>query len=338
MAQSEDYRRRLQQSHGRIKIGDIMSKGSMRKAFGNTLVEIGKKNQNIAVVDADLSSSTKTDIFKEVFPENFVDVGIAEQNLIGVSSGLASTGKNVFASSFAVFETGRAYEIIRNMVCMANLNVKLCATHAGLMTGPDGGTHQAIEDIAIMRVLPNMKVLVPADAHETAEMVRAMAEIDGPVYMRMVRDDVEDIHSEEYKFQLGKADVLREGTDVTLIACGPMVHLALEAADELENDDVSVRVVNMSSIKPLDEEAVIESAENTKGIVTIEDHNIIGGLGSAVSEVVTEKSPAPVYKIGVKDVFGMSGKTEELYSEYGLTVETICSKALKVLALDRKTK
>ena len=308
-----------------------MSKGSMRTAFGNTLVEIEKENQNIAVVDADLSSSTKTDIFKAVFPENFVDVGIAEQNLLGVSSGLASTGKNVFASSFAVFETGRAYEIIRNMVCIANLNVKLCATHAGLMTGPDGGTHQSIEDIAIMRVLPNMKVLVPADANETREMVRTMAKIEGPVYMRMVRDDVEDIYSEDYKFELGKSSVLKDGSDISLIACGPMVKLALEAAEELENDDISVRVINMSSIKPIDEECIIDCARNTKGIVTIEDHSVIGGLGSAVSEIVTETCPSLVYKIGVNDLFGVSGKAEELYNEYGLTVDNICSKALKIM-------
>lgn len=313
-----------------------MSKGSMRTAFGNTLVEIEKENQNIAVVDADLSSSTKTDIFKAVFPENFVDVGIAEQNLLGVSSGLASTGKNVFASSFAVFETGRAYEIIRNMVCIANLNVKLCATHAGLMTGSDGGTHQSIEDIAIMRVLPNMKVLVPADANETREMVRTMAKIEGPVYMRMVRDDVEDIYSEDYKFELGKSSVLKDGSDISLIACGPMVKLALEAAEELENDDISVRVINMSSIKPIDEECIIDCARNTKGIVTIEDHSVIGGLGSAVSEIVTETCPSLVYKIGVNDLFGVSGKAEELYNEYGLTVDNICSKALKILALKNK--
>ena len=222
------------------------------------------------------------------------------------------------------------------MVCIANLNVKLCATHAGLMTGPDGGTHQSIEDIAIMRVLPNMKVLVPADANETREMVRTMAKIEGPVYMRMVRDDVEDIYSEDYKFELGKSSVLKDGSDISLIACGPMVKLALEAAEELENDDISVRVINMSSIKPIDEECIIDCARNTKGIVTIEDHSVIGGLGSAVSEIVTETCPSLVYKIGVNDLFGVSGKAEELYNEYGLTVDNICSKALKILALKNK--
>lgn len=313
-----------------------MRKESMRIAFGNALVEIAKNNQGIVVVDADLSSSTKTDIFKSVFPENFIDVGIAEQNLIGVASGLASAGKNVFASSFAVFETGRAYEIIRNMVCIANLNVKLCATHAGLMTGPDGGTHQSIEDIAIMRVLPNMKVLVPADAVETREMVRKMSEIEGPVYMRMVRDDVENIYSDDYKFQLGKASILRDGNDITLMACGPMVKLALQAAEELENYDISVKVVNMSSIKPIDADTVLSCAKNTKGIVTIEDHSIIGGLGSAVSELVTENYPAFVFKVGVDDSFGMSGRVDELYNEFGLNVENICSAAFKILAMNKR--
>lgn len=313
-----------------------MRKESMRIAFGNALVEIAKNNQDIVVVDADLSSSTKTDIFKSVFPENFIDVGIAEQNLIGVASGLASAGKNVFASSFAVFETGRAYEIIRNMVCIANLNVKLCATHAGLMTGPDGGTHQSIEDIAIMRVLPNMKVLVPADAVETREMVRKISEIEGPVYMRMVRDDVENIYSDDYKFQLGKASILRDGNDITLMACGPMVKLALQAAEELENYDISVKVVNMSSIKPIDADTVLSCAKNTKGIVTIEDHSIIGGLGSAVSELVTENCPAFVFKVGVDDSFGMSGRVDELYNEFGLNVENICSVAFKILATNKR--
>lgn len=308
-----------------------MSKGSMRIAFGNALVEMGKNDLNIAVVDADLSSSTKTDIFKKVFPENFIDVGIAEQNLVGVSAGMASTGKNVFASSFAVFEAGRAYEIIRNMVCIANLNVKLCATHAGLMTGPDGGTHQSIEDIAIMRVLPNMRVFVPADANETKAILKKMAYLKGPAYIRMVRDDVEDIYEEEYEFEIGKANLVKDGKDVTIIACGPALKLAIEAAEELENYNISLRVINMSSIKPIDRDIIIESAENTKGIVTVEDHSIIGGLGSAVSEVVTENCPTLVSKIGINDKFGKSGKSNELYEEYGITVENICSEVLKII-------
>ena len=295
-----------------------METKSMREAFGNALVEIGRNKSDIVVVDADLA-------------ESFVDVGIAEQNLIGVSAGLASAGKNVFASSFAVFETGRAYEIIRNMVCMANLNVKLCATHAGLMTGPDGATHQSIEDIAIMRALPNMRVLVPCDAVETAEMVRAMSEMEGPVYMRMVRDDVENIMSEDYRFQPGKAFTLKEGDDLSIVACGPMVKVALDAAKKLEEDGVNARVINMSTIKPLDREAVLKCASETRGIITVEDHSIIGGLGSAVSEAVCEEHPAYVEKVGVNDTFGMSGKTDELYSEYGLTVENIRKKAADII-------
>ncbi|PSJ30832.1 transketolase [Peptostreptococcus russellii] len=311
-----------------------MSKKSMREAFGNTLVELGEEDQDIVVVDADLSTSTKTDIFKKVFSERFIDVGIAEQNLIGVSSGIASTGKKVFASSFAVFETGRAYEVIRNMTCMANLNVKLCATHAGLMTGPDGATHQSIEDLAIMRVLPNMKVFVPADAYETRQIVRAAAEVEGPVYIRMVRDDVENIYTDEYEFEMGKASLLREGNDLSIVACGPMVRLAIEASDRLRDEGINARVVNMSTIKPIDTDILLDCAQNTRGIITVEDHSVLGGLGSAVSEVVSETIPTKVCKIGVKDLFGMSGKTEELYEQYGLTEDSIYEKAMQMMEIE----
>ncbi|MEG0250422.1 MAG: transketolase family protein [Peptostreptococcus sp.] len=311
-----------------------MSKESMREAFGNTLVELGEEDQEIVVVDADLSTSTKTDIFKKVFSERFVDVGIAEQNLIGVSSGIASTGKKVFASSFAVFETGRAYEVIRNMTCMANLNVKLCATHAGLMTGPDGATHQSIEDLAIMRVLPNMKVFVPADAQETKQIVRLAAKIDGPVYIRMGRDDVKNIYTDEYKFEVGRASVLRDGEDLSIIACGPMLSLAIEAADRLKDEGIDARVVNMSTIKPIDIDTIVDCAQNTRGIITVEDHSVIGGLGSAVSEIVSETIPTKVYKIGVRDVFGMSGKTEELYEQYGLTADNIYDNAMQMMEME----
>lgn len=311
-----------------------MSKESMRKAFGNTLVELGEEDQDIVVVDADLSTSTKTDMFKRVFSERFVDVGIAEQNLIGVSSGIASTGKKVFASSFAVFETGRAYEVIRNMTCMANLNVKLCATHAGLMTGPDGATHQSIEDIAIMRVLPNMKVFVPADAQETREIVRAAANIDGPVYIRMVRDDVENIYTDKYEFEVGCASVLREGKDLSIIACGPMLSYAIEASDKLKDEGINARVVNMSTIKPIDIDMIVDCAQNTRAIITVEDHSIIGGLGSAVSEIVSETIPTKVYKIGIKDIFGMSGETEQLYRQYGLTVDEIYNKSMNIMDIE----
>ena len=254
-----------------------MSKSSMREAFGRALVDIGDEREDLIVVDADLATSTKTQYFKEAFPSRFVDVGIAEQNLIGVSAGLASTGKAVFASSFAVFETGRAYEIIRNTVCIGRLNVKLCASHAGLMTGPDGATHQSLEDIATMRVLPNMKVLVPADAKEAASMVEFMAGDKGPSYMRMVRDDTEDINDHDYVYEFGKGQVLREGKDISILACGPMVKKALDAASQLESADIDARVVNMSTIKPLDIETILACARETRGIITVEDHSIYGG-------------------------------------------------------------
>lgn len=311
-----------------------MSIESMREAFGKSLVEIGKENDNVVVVDADLSKSTKTEYFKKIFPSRFVDVGIAEQNLVGVSAGLASTGKNVFASSFAVFETGRAYEIIRNMVCMAKLNVKLCATHAGLMTGQDGATHQSIEDLSIMRSLPNMRVLVPTDAVEAAQMVKYMSKESGPMYMRMVRDDTKNIHYDNYRFEFGKAEKIKEGNDVAIIACGPMVEKSLVAAKILEVDNIRVKLYNMSTIKPIDIDAIVDAAKNTRGIITVEDHSIIGGLGSAVSEIVCQTYPTRVIRIGVNDEFGMSAKAEELYAHYGITVDNIVKYAKEILDID----
>nr|WP_314277742.1 transketolase family protein [uncultured Peptostreptococcus sp.] len=308
-----------------------MSSSSMREAFGRALVDIGDKSENIIVVDADLSKSTKTEYFKTAFPSRFVDVGIAEQNLLGVSAGLASTGKTVFASSFAVFETGRAYEVIRNTVCIGNLNVKLCASHAGLMTGPDGATHQSLEDIASMRVLPNMKVLVPADAIEAASMTKFMANDKGPTYMRLVRDDTEDINDENYIFELGKGRVLREGRDISILACGPMVKKALDAAVQLEETGISARVVNMSTIKPIDVDLIVSSARQTRGIITVEDHSIFGGLGSSVAEVIVEKCPVKMKIIGVNDSFGMSGRSNDLYRHFGLTSERIVNEAINIL-------
>ena len=308
-----------------------MSKSSMREAFGRALVDIGDEREDMIVVDADLATSTKTQYFKEAFPSRFVDVGIAEQNLIGVSAGLASTGKAVFASSFAVFETGRAYEIIRNTVCIGRLNVKLCASHAGLMTGPDGATHQSLEDIATMRVLPNMKVLVPADAKEAASMVEFMAGDKGPSYMRMVRDDTEDINDHDYVYEFGKGQVLREGKDISILACGPMVKKALDAASQLESADIDARVVNMSTIKPLDIETILACARETRGIITVEDHSIYGGLGSAVAEVVVDHCPVKMKIIGINDSFGMSGNSQDLYRHFGLTSERIVNEALAIL-------
>lgn len=307
---------------------------SMRESFGRALVDMGDTNSKLVVVDADLSKSTKTEYFKSVFPDRFVDVGIAEQNLVGVSAGLAAAGMNVFASSFAVFETGRAYEIIRNLVSIANLNVKLCSSHAGLMTGPDGATHQSIEDIAIMRVLPNMKVLVPADAIEAYQMTKYLAESEGPAYMRLVRDDIENILDDDYSFELGKASQLRDGDDISIIACGPMVSKAVKASDLLAQEGIRARVVNMSTIKPLDESTIDDCAINTRAILTVEDHSIIGGLGSAVSEYVSENCPTRVKKIGVADEFGMSAKAEELYEHFGMTTDDIVNQVRILMGIE----
>lgn len=303
-----------------------MEKRSIREAYGRSLVELGRKNYKVVVCDADLSSSTKTIYFKENFPDRFVDVGIAEQNLIGVSAGLASAGKTVFASSFSVFETERALEVIRNMVCMSNLNVKICSTHAGLMTGEDGATHQSLEDISIMRTLPNMRVLVPADFEEARQMTHFIAEQEGPFYMRMVRDDLNDIYDENYKFEIGKADILLDGDDVAILSCGPMVWNSYEAAMMLKERGIHTRVINMSSIKPIDKNVIIDCAKDVGLIVTVEDHSIIGGLGSAVCEVVCENYPAKVFRLGVEDRFGMSGASSELYEYFGLTPKSIADK------------
>ena len=303
-----------------------MEKRSIREAYGRSLVELGRKNYKVVVCDADLSSSTKTIYFKENFPDRFVDVGIAEQNLIGVSAGLASAGKTVFASSFSVFETERALEVIRNMVCMSNLNVKICSTHAGLMTGEDGATHQSLEDISIMRTLPNMRVLVPADFEEARQMTHFIAEQEGPFYMRMVRDDLNDIYDENYKFEIGKADILLDGNDVAILSCGPMVWNSYEAAMMLKERGIHTRVINMSSIKPIDKNVIIDCAKDVGLIVTVEDHSIIGGLGSAVCEVVCENYPAKVFRLGVEDRFGMSGASSELYEYFGLTPKSIADK------------
>lgn len=307
---------------------------SMRESFGRALVDMGDSNHKLVVVDADLSKSTKTEYFKSVFPDRFVDVGIAEQNLVGVSAGLAAAGMNVFASSFAVFETGRAYEIIRNSVCMGKLNVKLCSTHAGLMTGPDGATHQSIEDIAIMRVLPNMRVLVPADAIEAYQMTKYLANSDGPAYMRLVREDVENILGDDYQFELGKSKVLRDGDDISIIACGPMVSNSIKASDLLRQEGINVRVVNMSTIKPLDTSIIEDCAKNTRVILTIEDHSKIGGLGSAVCEYISEHCPIKVKKIGVPDEFGMSAKAEELYEHFNMTTDDIVDQVRILMGID----
>ncbi|MCC3864762.1 transketolase family protein [Terrisporobacter petrolearius] len=298
-------------------------KRATRESYGATLVELGKEREDIVVLEADLSKATKSEMFAKEFPERFVNVGIAEQNMVGMAAGLASTGKVTFATTFAVFAAGRAFEVIRNSVCYPKANVKIAATHAGITVGPDGGSHQAIEDIALMCSLPNMVVLSPADDIEACKCVKAAAEIDAPVYLRLGRIALDDIYTDEYDFKIGKGNELFSGNDVTIISTGIMVHKSLKAAKELKEEGINARVINMATIKPIDEEIIIKAAKETKGIVTVEEHSVIGGLGDRVSAVVCENAPIIVKKIGVKDVFGESGSPEALLEKHGLTVENI---------------
>lgn len=296
-----------------------MSKKSTRQAYGEALVELGKINKDVVVIDADLSGSTKTSMFKKEFPERHFNVGIAEADLIGTAAGFATCGKVVFASTFAMFAAGRAFEQIRNTVAYPKLNVKIAPTHAGISVGEDGGSHQSVEDIALMRSIPGMVVLSPADAVETKKMIFAAAEYNGPVYIRMGRLDINTILPEDYDFQIGIANTLREGNDVTIAATGLMVERALEAAQTLEKEGISVRVINVGTIKPLDGETILKAAKETKFIITAEEHSVIGGLGSAVSEFLSEVYPTKVKKLGIYDKFGQSGKGEELLEKYDLT-------------------
>lgn len=294
-----------------------------RDAYGKALVALGQSNENIVVLDADLAKSTKTIDFAKAIPERFFDIGIAEQNMIGIAAGLAASGKIPFASSFAMFATGRAFEQIRNSIAYPKLNVKIVATHAGLTVGEDGGSHQAIEDIAIMRAVPNMVVIVPADAVETEKAVQAIAAYEGPVYLRLGRPAVPVLYDESYTFTIGKADILKTGEDVTIVATGIMVSKALEAAKLLAEEGIQAEVINASTIKPLDKETILQSVKKTGRVVTAEEHNIIGGLGSAVAELVTEEFPVPVRRVGVEDVFGESGSPDELLEKYNLTPQAI---------------
>ncbi|MGL5596131.1 MAG: transketolase family protein, partial [Cetobacterium sp.] len=280
---------------------------------------------NIVVLDADLTKSTKTNLFQEAFPERHINVGIAEADLIGTAAGLATCGKIPFASTFAMFAAGRAFEQIRNTVAYPKLNVKIAPTHAGISVGEDGGSHQSVEDISLMRSIPGMVVLSPADATETKKMIFAAAEYNGPVYIRMGRLDVPVLFDDSYDFQIGIANTIKEGTDVTILATGLMTARALEAAEKLQAEGVSVRVVNVGTIKPLDGETVLKAAQETKFIVTAEEHSVIGGLGSAVSEFLSETHPTLVKKVGIYDVFGQSGKAEELLEKYELTATKLIS-------------
>lgn len=290
-----------------------------RNAYGEKLAQLIVENDKIVVLDADLTKSTKTIDAKKACPERHFNAGIAEANMLGMAAGLAASGKTVFASSFAVFATGRAFEIIRNSICYPKLNVKVCATHAGLSVGEDGASHQAIEDVAIMRALPNMKVFVPCDQYETKALIEYVSKIDGPCYVRLGRGKVEDVYNEDTKFDFSKVDVLRKGKDVVLFAMGLMVQEALKAADQLD-----ATVVNVSSLKPIDKESILKLLQEHSRAYALEEHNIIGGLYSAIAEIKAQSSlNTPLYPIGVNDTFGESGKAKDVLNKYGLTSENI---------------
>ena len=310
----------------------MSEKLAQRNYYGKALAELASERPDVVVLDADLAGSTKTSDFKKVCPERFVEVGIAEQNMVGIASGLAASGKTVFASTFGVFATGRCWEQIRLAVAYPRLNVKIVATHCGISVGEDGASHQALEDMAIMRSLPNMTVISPADAYEAYAATKAIADYNGPVYMRMGRAEFPTTTEEGAPFVIGKATVMREGSDVTLVGCGQMVSFCLEAADMLATEGISAEVVNMSTIKPLDAETLLASVGKTGCCVTAEEHSIIGGLGSAVAEVLSESIVAPLERVGTRDTFGESGKPDELMQKYGLTAADIVNAAKKSIS------
>ncbi len=314
-------------------MADII-KTATRDAYGKALVELGGINDKVVVLDADLAAATKTGMFKKAYPEKFFDCGIAEGNMMGVAAGLASTGYTVFASTFAMFAAGRAYEQVRNSIAYPRLNVKIGATHAGISVGEDGASHQCCEDIALMRAIPGMTIINPADDVEARAAVLAAAEYEGPVYMRFGRLAVPRIFNEDYKFEWGKAVVLSEGSDVTICATGLMVNEAIEAQKILAAEGISAEIINVHTIKPLDSETILKSASKTRAIVTAEEHSIHGGLGSAVAEAVCESSVrVPVIKLGVNDVFGKSGPAVELLHIYGLDAQNIVEKAKKAVSI-----
>lgn len=309
----------------------MTDKRATREAFGVTLIELAREGRDIVALDADLASSTTTAKFGAEFPERFFNVGVAEQNMMGIAAGLAASGKIAYTGSFAVFATGRAYDQIRNTICYGNLNVKVCPTHAGLTVGADGASHQALEDIALMRALPNMRVIVPADMYEAAAALRAAADIDGPVFVRLGRAPVPVIYDNSCVLKLGTADVLGEGSDVTIIACGVMVGAALGARELLARDGIGAEVINASSIKPLDTETILTSAAKTGCVVTAEEHTVQGGLGGAVAELLSEQLPTRMRRVGVLDLFGTSGGADELLAAYGLTSSDIAEAARGLL-------
>lgn len=304
-------------------------KKATRQSYGEALLELGKENKNIVVFDADLSTATKTNIFAKEFPERFYDMGIAEQNMISTAAGMSTCGKIPYASTFAVFAAGRAYDQIRNSVCYPKLNVKICATHAGVTVGEDGATHQMIEDISLMRTLPNMTVLSTSDDVQTKWAVKEISKINGPVYLRLSRLATPIIYGENQKFEIGKAVQIGEGTDATIFATGVTVSEAIRAQEILENKGIKVRVVDIHTVKPIDKDMVIKCAKETKKLISVEDHNVIGGLGSAISEVLTEEYPVKLVRMGINDTFGKSGKATELMNYFGITAENIVEKVVK---------
>lgn len=314
---------------------DKTKTNSIRKAFGKTLAEIGELNEKIIVMDADLACSTQTKIFADKFPDRFFDCGIAEQNMLATAAGLASEGKIPFVASFAVFVTGRTYDQIRNGICYPNFNVKIVGTHGGITVGEDGATHQALEDISLMRGLPHMTVIVPADCKECQEAIKYAALHEGPTYIRIPRSNVPDIFDENYSFNIHKAVVVEEGTDVSVFTNGETLAEVLLAAEELKKDNISLEVINVPVVKPLDFQTVIESVKKTKLAITVENHSIIGGLGSAICETLADKLPSKVYRFGIHDEFGQSGKAEELIEYYGLDSKTL---AKRIRAIIKKEK
>lgn len=305
---------------------DLDNKIATRESFGKALVELGKENENVVVLTADLAGATKTSLFEKEFPDRFINVGIAEQNMIGISAGLATTGKIPFASTFAMFAAGRAYDQIRNSVAYPKLNVKICGTHAGVTVGEDGATHQMLEDLSLMRSIPNMTVLCTSDDVQTKWAIKEMAKIDGPVYIRLARVATPVIYDENQKFEIGKMVQIGDGTDATVFATGVEVAEALKAKEELEKENINIRVVDVHTIKPIDREMIIKCARETKKLITIEDHSIIGGLGTAVCEVLSEEYPTKVVRMGMQDKFGKSGKAEQLLKYFKLDSEAIIEK------------
>ncbi len=311
-----------------------MIKKPTRDGYGNALLMLGESNPDVVVLDADLAMSTRTNWFWEKYPDRFFDIGIAEQDMLGTAAGLAMGGKIPFATTYGVFIAGRAWDQIRTTICYANLNVKIVGAHGGISVGPDGATHQALEEIALMRVLPNMQMIVPCDAVETQKATLAAAAIPGPVYIRLTREPTPIFTSEEDEWHFGRANLLRSGSDVTIIGCGPILYEALLAADQLAQQGVSCRVINMHTIKPLDEAAILTAARETGAIVTVEEHQVNAGLGGAIAEVLVKNYPVPVEMVGIKDTFGESGNPDDLAVKYGLTKKNIMAAALR--ALERK--